>query len=370
MKPLSGTRVLDLTNLPPGGFASVILADLGAEVIRIEPPAQRGKPSLVIGQVALSRAKRSVTLDMRQPGGIEILRQLVATADVVLENAKPGTMEARGFGYSHADAANPRIVWCALTGFGQTGPYANHAAHDLSFLAQSGVLDALTMELPWQPALPLALQAGALAAVIGIQSALLQRVTTGLGAFLDISLAEAAGWLLTCGINPLSATPFKLPASADRRLYACADGRFVAVASAEPRTWQALCDGLRLDALKDALHKPDRAAEATEALAAAFISRPAADWVNLLAPAGAAVTIVNAGAQVRDDPQVVARGSVMRCGDETFPASPIRMTVGGQVIPATDASPPHMVGDDTDDVLAAIGLTADAIADLRDRAII
>jgi CoA-transferase family III len=130
------------------------------------------------------------------------------------------------------------------------------AGHDLSYIAHSGLLGALTPDLPWQPALPLALQAGALAAVAGIQATLLQVARSGKGAFIDISLSEAATWLLTCGINPLSDRPFILPATPDRRLYVCADGRFIAVASAEPRTWGALCDGLGVPELKGTLHKP------------------------------------------------------------------------------------------------------------------
>src|SRR5262249_42132511 len=155
---------------------------------------------------------------------------LVRSIDVVVENAKPGAMEARGFGYGQARTENVAVVWCSITGFGQTGPYADYAGHDLSYLAHSGLLGALTSDLPWQPDISLSLQAGALAAVVGIQGALLERARTGEGAHLDISLSEAAGWLLTCGINPLSDRPFAIPATPDRRLYECADGRWVAVA--------------------------------------------------------------------------------------------------------------------------------------------
>jgi alpha-methylacyl-CoA racemase len=288
IKPLAGIRVLDFTAFPPGGFCTVILADLGAEIIRVESPSQKGKRSLVIGQVALSRGKRSMTLDLRNPVSNAILERLAPTVDVVVENAKPGSMQARGFGYGHARAKNPRIVWCAITGFGQTGPYAGHAGHDLSYIAHSGLLGALAPDLPWQPGVPLALQSGALAAVIGIQSALLQCARSGEGAFVDISLSESATALLTCGINPLSDKPLMLPATPDRRLYACADGRFVAVASAEPRTWGALCDGLGVPELKANLHQSTQAEVTTEALADIFRTRPATEWVERLAPTGAA----------------------------------------------------------------------------------
>jgi len=244
LKPLSGIRVLDFTAFPPGGACTVMLADLGAEVIRIESPAQKGKTSMVIGQMSLSRGKQSMTLDLRNPASNGILRRLAVSVDVIVENAKPGSMEERGFGYSHACAANPGIIWCAITGFGQTGPYAEHAGHDLSYLAHSGLLAAMSGDQIWQPGISLSLQAGALGAVVAIQAALLLRARTGEGAFVDLSLSESASWFLSCGINPLSDRPFVLPMTPDRRLYDCADGRRVAVACAEPRTWNALCDEL------------------------------------------------------------------------------------------------------------------------------
>jgi alpha-methylacyl-CoA racemase len=358
LKPLEGVRVLDFTAMPPGGFCTVVLADLGAEVIRVEPPAQKGEPSLVVRQVALSRGKRSLTLDMRNPASSEVLGRLIPTVDVVVENAKPGAMEARGFGYGQARAANPKVIWCAITGFGQTGPYAEYAGHDLSYLAHSGLLGALSSQLPWQPDLPLALQAGALAAVVGVQAALLQRGRTGEGAFLDISLSEAATWLLTCGINPLSEHPYAVPSSPDRRLYPCADGRFVAVASAERRTWEALCDGLDLPELKATLHKPADADRAAQALAAAFLTRPAAEWVARLAPTGAAVTIVNHASQLLEDPHVRARGSVVDISGTPAPANPVRLTAPDGRRSETTTAAPGKVGDDTDAVLAAAGFSA------------
>jgi alpha-methylacyl-CoA racemase len=361
LMPLAGIRVLDFTAFPPGGACTVMLADLGAEVIRVESPSLKGKPSLVVGQVALSRGKRSITLDMRNPASSGVLLRLAASVDVVVENARPGAMEERGFGYRQAQAANAGIIWCAITGFGQTGPYAEHAGHDLSYLAHSGLLGALSAEQPWHPSMSLSLQAGALSAVIGIQSALLRRVQSGEGGFIDLSLSEAASWLLTCGIRPLSTAPLALPATPDRRLYACVDGRLVAVACAEPRTWGALCDGLGVPEFKAHLHKPEFAAATTQALAAIFMTRPAAEWVERLAPTGAAVTIMNHGAQLLDDPQVKARGSIADVAGTPVPASPVRLTAieGSPTTTATAA--PHLVGDDTDAVLKAAGFSASEI---------
>jgi alpha-methylacyl-CoA racemase len=365
LSPLAGIRVLDFTAFPPGGACTVMLADLGAEVIRVDAPANKGKPSLVIGQVALSRGKRSISLDLRSATSSLILRRLAPNIDVVVENAKPGTMEARGFGYPQARAANPRMIWCAMTGFGQSGPYAEHAGHDLSYLAHSGLLGALSAQQPWHPGLSLALQAGALSAVVAIQAALIERARSGAGGFIDLSLSEAASWFLTCGINPLSDHPLIMPVTPDRRLYACSDGRFVAVASAEPRTWGALCDGLGLPELKPHLYQAQQAGATTKALAEVFLTRPAAEWVERLAPGGAAVTIMNHAAQLLSDPHIRARGSVVEAAGVPVPANPVRLTAPDGRQTSTATAGPHQVGQDTLDVLSAAGFSEEEIAALQ-----
>jgi crotonobetainyl-CoA:carnitine CoA-transferase CaiB-like acyl-CoA transferase len=370
LSPLAGIRVLDFTAFPPGGACTVMLADLGAEVIRVDAPAQKGKPSLVIGQVALSRGKRSISLDLRSPASNLILRRVASSIDVVVENAKPGTMEERGFGYAQARAANPRMIWCAITGFGQSGPYAEHAGHDLSYLAHSGLLGALSAQQPWHPGLSLSLQAGALSAVVAIQAALIERARSGAGSFIDLSLSEAASWFLTCGINPLSDHPLIMPVSPDRRLYACSDGRFVAVASAEPRTWNALCDGLGVPELKPHLHKAEHAEATTKTLVDIFRARPAAEWVERLASVGAAVTIMNHAAQLVSDPHVRARGSVVEAAGTPVPANPVRLTAPDGRRTSTATAGPHQVGQDTLEVLSAAGFSAEEIAALeKDRVI-
>lgn len=370
LKPLAGIRVLDFTAFPPGGACTVMLADLGAEVIRIEPPAQRGARSLVIGQVALSRGKRSMTLDLRNPAANEVLKRLALSTDIVVENAKPGAMEAKGFGYSHAKAANPRLIWCAITGFGQTGPNADHAGHDLSYLAHSGFLGALSSDRAFHPGIQIGTTVGAMAAVVGIQAALIERARTDAGAYLDISLSESSGWLLTGGVNPFSDSPYRLSATPDRRVYECRDGRFVAVACAEPRTWNALCDGLEAPELKGCLHQPAQAEATTERLAALFRERPAAEWVARLAPSGAAVTLMNDATQVLDDPHVLARGSVAQSDGVPVPANPVRLSTADGRQTSTATEPPHLVGQDTADVLASAGFSEAEIQALVSEAIV
>jgi crotonobetainyl-CoA:carnitine CoA-transferase CaiB-like acyl-CoA transferase len=367
LKPLAGTRVLDFSNLPPGAICTAMLADLGAEIVRVEPPKLKGTPSLVFGQPPMTRAKRSIALDTRNPAANPVLKRLIATVDVVVENARPGGMEAAGFGYAQARAANPRVIWCAITGFGQTGPYAHHAGHDVSFLAHSGLLGTLAEDRDALPGAQLATPFGGMAAVVGVQAALIERARTGEGGFLDISLSESAGWALTVGVDPLGERPFRVAASAERRLYRCADGRYVAVASAEPRTWSALCEGLGVPELKERLREAMGAgsAEIGALLAGRFQAKPAAQWVAELAPLGAAVTILNHGREVLDDPQVRARGSVVETGAGPVPANPVRLTAADGRRTATETAGPPTVGQDTAEVLLGAGFSqaeVDALA--------
>jgi alpha-methylacyl-CoA racemase len=185
---LAGVTVLDLTRRPSGGFCTVLLADLGATVIRVESPKRR----VFAGPIGPNRGKDSVAVDLRHPRGHEALRRLVAHADILIENMRPGAMDERGFGYAQAAAEFPRLIWCSVSGSGQDGPYAQWSGHDLAFAANPGLPSALNPELPWNPQLILATPMGALMASVGILAALLERDRTGVGCQLDINLSESA----------------------------------------------------------------------------------------------------------------------------------------------------------------------------------
>jgi alpha-methylacyl-CoA racemase len=191
--PLAGVTVLDLTRLRPAAFCTVLLADLGATVIRVESPKRR----MFDGPIGLNRGKYSVAVDLRHPRGHEALRRLVAHADILIENERPGAMDERGFGYSRASAEFPRLIWCSVSGDGQDGPYAQWSGHDLALAAHSELPSELNPELAWNPQLILAIPIGALTAGVGILAALLERDRTGAGCQLDISLSESAGWTLS-----------------------------------------------------------------------------------------------------------------------------------------------------------------------------
>ncbi len=359
--PLAGLVVLDLTRLPPGAFCTVLLADLGATVIRVESP--KGRP--FDGPIGLNRGKYSVAVDLRHPRGYEVLRRLVAHADVLVENERPGAMDERGFGYQQAAAEFPGLIWCSVTGYGQDGPYAQWSGHDLSFAAHSGLLSAVNPELPWNPQLILPIPVGAMMASVGILAALRERDRTGAGCQLDISLSESATWLLSSSDGILSGPPRGIPSGPDRQLYECADGTWVAVTAAEPRTWAALCQGLGLPELAGTLRQwADPGAVAAQ-LADVFRTRRAEDWVASLGPAGASVVQVNRGPELRDDPQVTARNLLQQVGDVLVPRTPVRIKDAGTgERPAAQTFPPPPCGANTRAILEKTGLDAAAIDEL------
>jgi crotonobetainyl-CoA:carnitine CoA-transferase CaiB-like acyl-CoA transferase len=362
--PLAGVRVVDLTRFPPGAYCTLLLADLGAEVCRVDGPGN--DPAMAGVGVGLSRGKLSVGLDLRHRRGNEVLSRLAGWADVLVENNRPGDLEKRGFGYVHAATEHPKLIWCSITGFGQDGPYATRPGHDLTYTAHSGLLTAVNSDLPWHPEAMLAVPIGSLMAATGIAAALVDRERTGRGCQLDISLAEATTWLLSGSIGGLTDSIGKIPVTPDRRLYECSDGRFVTVAASEPKTWAALCQGVGLPDLAAAGRPaPDQSEQVTAQLAAAFITRPAAEWVDVLGPLGAAIGAVNRSADLVDDHHVQARGSIVEVDGVPVPGNPIRVRdLEGPRTTTATASPPAP-GNNTDDVLTEAGYSAEEIKELR-----
>ena len=256
---LAGVKVLDLTRFPPGAYCTVLLADLGADVVRIDAP---GANTMFFGiSTGIGRAKRSVAVDLRHPDATDVLKRLVAWADVVVDNARPGSLDERGYGPKRATEEHPSLIWCSITGYGQDGPYADWAGHDISYFAHSGMLAGINPALPWHPQVVVAIPIGGLMAVTGITTALFDRERTGRGAHLDISLAEATTWTLSGSDGHLTDSSYGIPVSPARHLYQCSDGQWITTAADEPRTWTALCTGLGLEDLGEA-GRPSGDAEA------------------------------------------------------------------------------------------------------------
>ena len=322
-QPLSGLLVLDFTTLLPGPLATLMLAEAGAEVIKIERPGgeeMRSHPPVLNGEslafALLNRGKRSLVLDLKRPDDQARLAPLIARADILVEQFRPGVMERLGLGYAAVRAKNPRLVYCSISGYGQSGPRAGEAGHDLNYIGSTGLL-ALAPGAPDRPTVPPALVAdiggGSLPAVMNILLALRQRDQTGEGCHLDIAMADA---MFTFAWHALAAGQatgrFPAPGAAlvtggspRYQLYPTRDGGLVCCAALEQHFWLAFCAAIGLaPALID-----DVDPQATRAAVARLIAaRTAAEWRPILAAADCCATLMTSLEEAMRDPHFVARG--------------------------------------------------------------
>ncbi|MBF0268411.1 MAG: CoA transferase [Alphaproteobacteria bacterium] len=324
---LAGIRVLDLSQYIPGPFATRQLADMGAEVIKIEPPT--GDPMQGFGApdhdgisiyYKLLNAGKSVTrLDLKTPEGKQAFERMVAKADVLMESFRPGTLDKLGFPASRLQEINPGLIHCALSGFGQTGPYRLRAGHDLTYVALAGALAAQgTKETPVVADPPLADHAGAQQAVSAILAALLGRARTGKGAYLDISLFEAALSLnyleLAASQRPEGATAREggliNGGAAYYRIYRSNDGRFLALGALEAKFWHSFCEAVGRPDLAARHSDPFPQTALIEETAALFASRSLADWQELLASTDCCFECVLTPGEALAHPHIRARGLV------------------------------------------------------------
>jgi crotonobetainyl-CoA:carnitine CoA-transferase CaiB-like acyl-CoA transferase len=340
--PLAGIRVLDLSRLLPGPYCSLLLARMGAEVIKVETPlagdyARMAPDELGFAGVfeAVNRGKRSIAVDYRKPGGRDLVLKLAETADVFLESSRPGQLDRRGLGAVAVRAINPAIVYCSLSGFGQTGPHRDRPAHDIDYLAISGVLSLLgpVGAGPVAPGLQLAdVSAGTLAAA-RITAALVGRMRSGNGAYIDAAAIDGVvSWLGTLGAGVDRAGTAAGPMSGAYPCYATyrsADDRWLAVGALEPQFWQSFCRGLGREDLVSAQFDPRTAAE----VAAVIATRPSREWLERF-DADACVALVKLPAEALQDDHIRSRS----------------FCDGG-------AAPAPRLGADTDAILAEAGIT-------------
>jgi alpha-methylacyl-CoA racemase len=322
--PLDGITVLDFSTLLPGPLATFMLAEAGAEVIKVERPGGEDMrffpPRLGEGSAAfavLNAGKTSVVADLKSAEGRAKLTPLIARADVLVEQFRPGVMDRLDLGYDAVRALNPRLVYCSISGYGQDGPRAQEAGHDINYQARTGLL-SLSPGTTGSPSVPPALVAdiagGSFPAVINILLALRRRDLTGEGCRLDIAMTDAMftfAWLalaegFATGRFPGSQENMLAGGSPRYALYITADDKFLAVGALEPKFWAAFCHGVGLpERLRDDAADPG----ATRAAIAAAVRAKAADaWRAILEPLDCCATILSSLDEAVADPQFRGRG--------------------------------------------------------------
>jgi len=302
---LAGLVVLDLTRLLPGAVATQQLADWGAEVIKIEEP-RSGDYARAMNPAVFARtngAKKSVALDLKSTHGCHVLLRLATTADILIEGNRPGVMARLGLGFDQLHAVNPRLIYCSLTGYGQTGPFAQLAGHDINYLALGGVL---SLNLPVIPGVQIAdLVGGSMQAVSGILLALVARNQTGQGRHIDVSMYAGVASLLTIpltawrstGHEPMPGNEVLSGRYACYNLYPARDGRWLAVGALEPKFWAELCRRLGCEDLIARQFEASQS-EVKQRLASIFGTKSAAEWFNELRDSDCCVTLVRTVSEV------------------------------------------------------------------------
>ncbi|MGH7324655.1 MAG: CaiB/BaiF CoA transferase family protein [Candidatus Rokuibacteriota bacterium] len=391
---LRGIRVLDLSRVLAGPFCGMLLADLGADVIKVEdtgagdesrtwPPHKDGESAAYL---VINRNKRDMTLDLKTSDGVEVFKRLLGRADVLIENFRTGTMESFGLGYEALAPLNPRLVYCSISAFGRTGPRADGAGYEALMQAFSGIM-SITGEPDGPPVRCgvsfLDLTTGILCAY-GIVNALLHREQTGLGQRVDGSLLETAvsllnyhaeGYLLT-GAVP-RALGSSHPSLSPYRNFQCRDGQWIFIAGANDRFWQRLAPALGLPEMATDprfatnIERVKHRRELETALEQAIAGHDREPLLKRLEEVGVPATPVNTVDQVMDDPQTAARSIIQRVqhpklGEIPMVATPLtfsRMTPGVR-------TPAPLQGQHTDEVLAEHGYSREAIAALRAKKVI
>ncbi|WP_196260925.1 CaiB/BaiF CoA transferase family protein [Pelagibacterium limicola] len=381
--PLEGLSVIDFSKFLPGPYCTWLLADMGADVIRIENPREIAKQAKVFGWDRLSdqerlrlretdilaRNKRSIMLEIGDDKALEAIKALVATADIVVEDYRPGVLASLGLGYDALSADNSRLIYASLTLCGQSGPYRDKPGHDPIALSIAGVQSRVgeDPEAPNFAGIPAADVITGTHAAFAILAALRAREMTGHGQHLDVAMSDCAMSLL---VNVLSRHPdvSQIPPRGSRRadmgLWKTRDGSFLCTTDMEPRYWAKFCEAVGRSDLIPEQHNTERRAEIRSALEEIFASKDRAEWLEILGAAGTQFAPVLSVAEALTDPHNQARGMVISHPGSDGRAirqlgQPVR--VGGETRIANLGRAP---GADTIDILSGIGLDTEQIKQL------
>jgi crotonobetainyl-CoA:carnitine CoA-transferase CaiB-like acyl-CoA transferase len=382
----TGVKVLDLSRLLPGPFCSMLLADFGADVIKIEDPNGgdyiRGWPPF-LGKnsgyhVVLNRNKRSLTLNLKKPEAKDIFKQLVAEADVVLEGFRPGVMDRLGLGFTELQAINPRLIYCAITGYGTDGPRAQRAGHDINYLALNGVLSYSGREgSPTFPGVQVAdLGGGALYAAFSIAAALFARERLGKGQFIDMSMADGAltwhclrwGKYLADSTVPSQGDDFLNHGYACYNLYPTRDGRYMSLGALEPQFWKIFCQAVgRPDWNQPSYFEPGpHQKDLQNQVAALFLSKDLTEWTQLFADKDCCCEPVLNLDEVMQDEQVQQRNMVVNLIHENWGAyRQLGIAPKLSLTPGTLRSHAPELGEHTDEILTEMGIALATLEEFR-----
>lgn len=370
MGPLSGIRVVEVAGIGPGPFCAMMLADMGADVIRVERPG--GGPTALPVDL-LNRGRRSLGVNLKQPEGAEVVLKLVESADIILEGFRPGVAERLGIGPADCFARNEKVVYGRVTGWGQTGPMSARAGHDLNYIALAGALDPIG-HADGPPVMPLNLVAdfggGGMLLAFGVMSALVEAQRSGKGQVVDAAMVDGAS-LLTTMFHGLMATGMWEDKRGSNMLdggapfyqvYETADGKHIAAGGIEPKFYAEMLQGLELEG-SDLPFQYDRSKwpEMTAYFADVFKTKTRDEWAAIFEDRDACVTPVLSMSEAPDHRHHVARDSFVEIDGVRQPAPAPRFSR----TPAGTPTAPRKAGQDTDAVLAEMGYTADEIAGLR-----
>ncbi len=374
-KPLAGVRVLDLTQLLPGPMCTLHLADMGAEVIKIEPPeygdpVRGGKGKFSTMFLMLNRNKRSVEVNLRSEEGLALIKKLVESADVLVEGFRPGVTDRLGIGYEAMKAINPKLVYCSITGYGQEGPLSQVAGHDINYQSLTGVLEQSGKAggPPAQGNFPIAdLAGGSMSAATGILAALFDASRSGKGRFVDIAMADCL-----MSLNIIATTAWQqsghqqIPRGEDflsgglacYHIYETKDGRHLAVGAVEMKFWVNFCDAIERPDLHKRGHLPGKSGyEAKAEVAAVIAEYDLAHWTEIFANVDACTTPVLRIDEALKTPNVAARGMLIEAthpegGDHLQYACPLKMSDCDN----QDTQPAPALGADNAAIRAELGL--------------